>query len=153
MILNHPTTRTSHGEHTHTGTYTHTHTNIHAHAHAHSGTHIHTHTLTKLARVRLLRYTHVARKHLSLLDPGPDSLCTGGTGAVAGHSLQCQVQLFARSAHRTSVSITARPRRWSSGRILPCHGRDPGSIPGRRTDPFSLVGLYESCAGSKCMRV
>ena len=21
--------------------------------------------------------------------------------------------------------------RWSSGRILPCHGRDPGSIPGR----------------------
>lgn len=23
--------------------------------------------------------------------------------------------------------------RWSSGRILPCHGRDPGSIPGRCT--------------------
>ena len=25
--------------------------------------------------------------------------------------------------------------RWSSGRIRPCHGRDPGSIPGRCSDP------------------
>ena len=35
-------------------------------------------------------------------------------------------------AHRTERA-SQLPHRWSSGRILPCHGRDPGSIPGRCT--------------------
>ena len=37
------------------------------------------------------------------------------------------------STHRTLRGFTASVRRWSSGRIRPCHGRDPGSIPGRRS--------------------
>ena len=35
-----------------------------------------------------------------------------------------------------------RGRRWYSGSIRPCHGRDPGSIPGRRIDFDSfLIGF------------
>lgn len=32
-----------------------------------------------------------------------------------------------------AAACAALGRSWSSGRILPCHGRDPGSIPGERT--------------------
>ena len=45
---------------------------------------------------------------------------------------------FSRVAIEQTLGITAWQRRWSSGRIRPCHGRDPGSIPGRRTDLFCL---------------
>ena len=37
-------------------------------------------------------------------------------------------------------------RRWYSGSIRPCHGRDPGSIPGRRStpqEPLALLQEYE----------
>ena len=148
MILNHPTARTSHDKQAHTLTRTHMRARTHTLAHTYTHWQSLRHALTKLARVRLLRYTQVAKQSRSGL-----VLCTGWTGAVAGHSLRCQVQLFSERSHRTSVSITALLRRWSSGRILPCHGRDPGSIPGRRTDLFSPVGLSESCAGSKRMQV
>ena len=42
----------------------------------------------------------------------------------------------------SGASSTSRSRststwhRWSSGRIVPCHGTDPGSIPGRCTRKF-----------------
>ena len=32
---------------------------------------------------------------------------------------------------KVSIQAAALQQRWSSGRIRPCHGRDPGSIPGR----------------------
>ena len=32
------------------------------------------------------------------------------------------------------ADLNSSMRRWSSGRIVPCHGTDPGSIPGRRND-------------------
>ena len=32
--------------------------------------------------------------------------------------------------------------RWSSGRILPCHGRDPGSIPGRCSFFFCVFACF-----------
>ena len=35
-------------------------------------------------------------------------------------------------------------QRWSSGRIRPCHGRDPGSIPGRCSDIFPFFCLASS---------
>ena len=36
-----------------------------------------------------------------------------------------------RCEHRSEDVLSHQQHRWSSGRILPCHGRDPGSIPGR----------------------
>ena len=47
---------------------------------------------------------------------------------------------ISRSRHRT-LRASSLLRRWSSGRIRPCHGRDPGSIPGRRIGwPRTSVG-------------
>ena len=47
----------------------------------------------------------------------------------------CMLQLpVAASNVRRNHSLW---HRWSSGRIRPCHGRDPGSIPGRCSDPIT----------------
>ena len=56
VILNHPTTRTSHGEHTHTGTYTHTHK--HTRARARTLWHTHTHTYANKAGTSALTAIH-----------------------------------------------------------------------------------------------
>jgi len=50
-------------------------------------------------------------------------------------------------SHRTERA-SQLPHRWSSGRILPCHGRDPGSIPGRCTvRTFLAATLLQSLFG------
>ena len=72
-------------------------------------------------------------------------------------SSRCLTQVYmaagTSAVHRTERGLAASTRRWSSGRIRPCHGRDPGSIPGRRTVLTSFVftrrfGLFVSLAGS-----
>ena len=44
-----------------------------------------------------------------------------------------------------NAGVIRRPQHWSSGRILPCHGRDPGSIPGCCTFAAAHVALSSWC--------
>jgi hypothetical protein len=52
--------------------------------------------------------------------------------------------LCASRAHRTTMTLLSL-HRWSSGRILPCHGRDPGSIPGRCRKMNKLFKCFLEC--------
>ena len=63
-----------------------------------------------------------------------------GTYSLRGSCVSIELSEHYCSAHR-----------WSSGRILPCHGRDPGSIPGRCThihqhEDFSAFRTFSAIA-------
>jgi hypothetical protein len=55
------------------------------------------------------------------------------TSVITGSCLRISIELSVRNS-------TAH--RWSSGRILPCHGRDPGSIPGRCIRPNVFGAIF-----------
>ncbi|GLJ50829.1 hypothetical protein SUGI_1082610 [Cryptomeria japonica] len=52
------------------------------------------------------------------------------------HRLGTRNGYLRRHLPDSSLSTALSVHQWSSGRIVPCHGTDPGSIPGCLPDPW-----------------